>query len=101
MNFFLAVFSSIFIISCYSLLTDSPTQRRRLSSDLESARPSSLGEEELQLQLALAMSKEEHEEELKKQKNDDIKLAMAIEQSKQDNSDEVCYCAFPTELILH
>ncbi|XP_014788047.1 epsin-2 isoform X4 [Octopus bimaculoides] len=67
---------------------NSPTQRRRLSSDLESARPSSLGEEELQLQLALAMSKEEHEEELKKQKNDDIKLAMAIEQSKQDNSDE-------------
>lgn len=68
---------------------NSPTQRRRLSSDLESARPSSLGEEELQLQLALAMSKEEHEEELKKQKSDDIKLAMAIEQSKKDSSDEV------------
>lgn len=68
---------------------NSPSQRRRLSSDLESARPSSLGEEELQLQLALAMSKEEHEEELKKQKSDDIKLAMAIEQSKKDSSDEV------------
>lgn len=35
------------------------------------------------------MSKEEHEEELKKQKSDDIKLAMAIEQSKKDSSDEV------------
>lgn len=50
---------------------------------MESARPSSAGEEELQLQLALAMSKEEHEEELRKQKSDELKLQMAIEQSKK------------------
>ncbi|CAL1528970.1 unnamed protein product [Lymnaea stagnalis] len=52
-------------------------------SEIESARPSSAGEEELQLQLALAMSKEEHEEHVRKQKSDDIKLQMAIEQSKE------------------
>lgn len=52
-------------------------------SEMESARPSSAGEEELQLQLALAMSKEEHEEELRKQKSDELKLQMAIEQSKK------------------
>ncbi|CAG5115357.1 unnamed protein product, partial [Candidula unifasciata] len=52
-------------------------------SEIESVRPSSAGEEELQLQLALAMSKEEHEEAVRKQKSDDIKLQMAIEQSKE------------------
>ncbi|KAH9498846.1 Epsin-2 [Bulinus truncatus] len=52
-------------------------------SEMESARPSSAGEEELQLQLALAMSKEEHEEQIRKQKSDDIKLQMAIEQSRE------------------
>ncbi|BFZ02955.1 hypothetical protein BsWGS_05994 [Bradybaena similaris] len=53
-------------------------------SEIECARPSSAGEEELQLQLALAMSKEEHEEAVRKQKSDDIKLQMAIEQSKEE-----------------
>ncbi|XP_012945473.1 epsin-1 [Aplysia californica] len=52
-------------------------------SEIESARPSSAGEEELQLQLALAMSKEEHDEQQRKQKSDDIKLQMAIEQSRE------------------
>ncbi|XP_064594736.1 LOW QUALITY PROTEIN: epsin-2-like [Liolophura sinensis] len=64
---------------------DTSPSGRRLSTDLESARPSSVGEEELQLQLALAMSKEEHEEELKKQKSDDIKLQLAIEESQKDD----------------
>lgn len=67
-----------------NVLIASPSGRR-LSTDLESARPSSVGEEELQLQLALAMSKEEHEEELKKQKSDDIKLQLAIEESQKDD----------------
>lgn len=47
-------------------------------------RPSSVGEEELQLQLALAMSKEEHDEELRRKKAEDLKLAMALEESKKD-----------------
>jgi len=54
-----------------------------LNSELEAVRPSSFGEEDLQLQLALAMSKEEHEEEQKRRKGDELKLQMAIEESKK------------------
>ena len=63
----------------------SPVDVRRRSTEMhaEYARPSSAGEEEIQLQLALAMSKEEHEEELKKQKSDDVKLALALEESRK------------------
>lgn len=59
------------------------TRQRRNSTDVEYARPSSVGEEEIQLQLALAMSKEEHDESIKKQKSDDIKLQIAIEESRK------------------
>ncbi|XP_076458956.1 epsin-2-like isoform X2 [Babylonia areolata] len=54
-----------------------------LTTEMENARPSSPGEEELQLQLALALSKEEHDEEVKKLQSDELKLQMALEQSKQ------------------
>ncbi|KAK3742558.1 hypothetical protein RRG08_023391 [Elysia crispata] len=57
-------------------------------SEIEHARPSSAGEEELQLQLAMVLSKEEHEENMRKQKSDDIKLQMAIEQSKEQAKTE-------------
>lgn len=43
------------------------------TSELESARPQTAGEEELQLQLALAMSKEEAEQEERQRKNDDLR----------------------------
>ena len=59
------------------------------SSEMENARPASAGEEELQLQLALAMSKEEHEEEIRKTKSDELKLQMALEQSRKTIADEV------------
>ncbi|ESO84155.1 hypothetical protein LOTGIDRAFT_211098 [Lottia gigantea] len=62
---------------------------RRMSTDAALARPSSLGEEEIQLQLALAMSKEEHDEEVRKQKSDDIKLQLALDESKKQHDDEV------------
>jgi len=62
---------------------------RRLSTEVEFARPSSVGEEEIQLQLALAMSKEEHEDQVRKQKTDDIKLQLAIDESKKVAKDEV------------
>ena len=52
--------------------------------EIEAVRPSTTGEEELQLQLALAMSKEEHDEEMKRKKGDEIKLQMAIEESKKE-----------------
>ena len=51
---------------------------------MEAARPSTAGEEELQLQLALAMSKEEHEEDERKKRSDDVKLHMALEESKKE-----------------
>lgn len=56
---------------------------------MESVRPSTTNEEDLQLQLALAMSKEEHDEEIKKRKGDEIKLQMAIEESKKTAQQEV------------
>ena len=55
----------------------------RSNKDMDAALPTSSGEEELQLQLALAMSKEEHEEEMKRQKADELKLQLAIEESKK------------------
>jgi len=60
-----------------------------LSSDLEAVRPSSYGEEDLQLQLALAMSKEEHDEEMKRRKGDELKLQMAIEESRKSTDHDV------------
>ncbi|XP_050823227.1 epsin-2 isoform X1 [Gopherus flavomarginatus] len=56
----------------------------RVSSELEQARPQTSGEEELQLQLALAMSREvaEHEERLRR--GDDLRLQMALEESRRD-----------------
>lgn len=53
-----------------------------LSSELESARPQTAGEEELQLQLALAMSKEEAEQEERVRKNDDLRLQIALSESQ-------------------
>lgn len=59
-----------------------------LSTDLESARPQTIGEEELQLQLALAMSKEEAEQEEKLRKNDDLRLQLAISESQKRAANE-------------
>ncbi|XP_076865258.1 epsin-2 isoform X2 [Brachyhypopomus gauderio] len=55
------------------------------SSELEQARPQTSGEEELQLQLALAMSREAAEQE-RMRRGDDLRLQMALEESRKDNS---------------
>ncbi|KAI6240882.1 Epsin 2 [Aphelenchoides fujianensis] len=52
-------------------------------SELEEARPSSIGEEEMQLQIALALSREECEKEEEMRKGDAIRLQMAMEESKK------------------
>ena len=52
-------------------------------------RPQTHGEEELQLQLALAMSREEADAEETKKKSDDMRLTLAIQKSKAENSDKV------------
>ncbi|XP_077069361.1 epsin-2 [Siphateles boraxobius] len=57
------------------------------SSELEQARPQTSGEEELQLQLALAMSREAAEQEERMRRGDDLRLQMALEESRKDSSD--------------
>ncbi|XP_064631919.1 epsin-2-like isoform X2 [Lineus longissimus] len=56
---------------------------RRLSADLEQARPSTAGEEELQLQLALAISKEEHDHAEQERRGDQVRLQLAVEESEK------------------
>ncbi|XP_053546600.1 epsin-1 isoform X6 [Bombina bombina] len=53
-------------------------------TEAEQAWPQSSGEEELQLQLALAMSKEEAEQEERIRRGDDLRLQMAIEESRKE-----------------
>ncbi|XP_030646233.1 epsin-2 [Chanos chanos] len=55
------------------------------SSELEQARPQTSGEEELQLQLALAMSREAAEQEERMRRGDDLRLQMALEESRKDS----------------
>ncbi|XP_059480731.1 epsin-2 isoform X3 [Neocloeon triangulifer] len=55
-----------------------------VSSELENARPQTIGEEELQLQLALAMSREEADQEEQKKRSDDVRLQLAISQSQEE-----------------
>ncbi|CAG2105169.1 unnamed protein product [Medioppia subpectinata] len=59
---------------------------RNPNSELENARPQTLGEEELQLQLALAMSKEEAEQEERVRKNDDLRLQLALTESEKNKA---------------
>lgn len=54
------------------------------SRELESARPQTVGEEELQLQLALAMSREEAQQEEQKRRSDDVRLQLALSQSENE-----------------
>ncbi|XP_041633592.1 epsin-3 isoform X5 [Cheilinus undulatus] len=62
----------------------SSTSSPRLAPDMEQARPSTSGEEELQLQLALAMSREESEKEQLSRQGDESMLQKALEESKRE-----------------
>lgn len=57
-----------------------------LGSDLDSARPQTISEEENQLKLALALSKEEAEQQEKTRKNDELRLKLALDVSKKTAS---------------
>ncbi|KAI6177020.1 ENTH domain-containing protein [Aphelenchoides bicaudatus] len=59
-----------------------------IDSELEEARPSSIGEEEMQLQIALALSREECEKEEEMRKGDAIRLQMALEESKKNSANQ-------------
>ena len=56
-------------------------------------------DEDEELQLALALSKEEHDAEETKRRNDEVRLKMALEESKrtaQLDVGDVCWCCcFP------
>ncbi|RWS12032.1 epsin-2-like protein [Dinothrombium tinctorium] len=67
-----------------SLSSAIDSSSKPITSDLENARPQTLGEEELQLQLALAMSKEEAEQEERMRKNDDLRLQLALSESQKN-----------------
>lgn len=58
----------------------------RVPSELEQARPQTSGEEELQLQLALAVSREVAEQEERLRRGDDLRLQMALEESRRDTA---------------
>ncbi|XP_050432308.1 epsin-2 isoform X3 [Adelges cooleyi] len=58
--------------------------RPPVKAELESARPQTAGEEELQLQLALAMSREEAEQEEQKRRSDEVRLKLALSQSENE-----------------
>lgn len=68
-----------------------------VSTELESARPQTIGEEELQLQLALAMSREEADQEEQRKRSDDVRLQLALSQSQEEcKVDEAGASAWPT-----
>ncbi|KAM4650802.1 epsin-1 isoform 2-T3 [Discoglossus pictus] len=50
----------------------------------EAEQPPPVSEEELQLQLALSLSKEEHDKEERIKRGDDLRLQMAIEESRKE-----------------
>ncbi|XP_071962579.1 epsin-2-like [Antedon mediterranea] len=57
---------------------------RPANSEIEQARPTTAGEEDLQLQLALAMSREEAEQQTKQTRSDDIRLQIALNESMEN-----------------
>jgi len=67
------------------------------ATELDTARPQTAGEEELQLQLALAMSREEAEQEESKSKSDDMRLQLALQKSKEEVAAEAAAAAAVSE----
>ncbi|KAF7233105.1 hypothetical protein EG68_09447 [Paragonimus skrjabini miyazakii] len=61
------------------------------NSELDSVRPQSIGEEQLQLQLAIAISKEEHDREERRRRTEEAKeeakVQMALEQSRREDQE--------------
>lgn len=84
--------NSMGISSDGSALPQNPTSQRRMyrsESEMEEARPSNVGEEELQLQIALALSREEAEREAEARRGDDVRLQMAISESQTNEGEPV------------
>jgi len=72
------IITSVLLLSVVSLC------QVNFVAELETARPQTIGEEELQLQLALAMSREEAEQEEQRRRSDDVRLQLALSQSEEE-----------------
>jgi len=59
-----------------------PSADLNLTPEIEAVRPSDSTEEDLQIKIALMLSKQDHEEELNRKRADEVKLQIALEQSK-------------------
>uniref|UniRef100_A0A183AXI6 AXIN2 n=1 Tax=Echinostoma caproni TaxID=27848 RepID=A0A183AXI6_9TREM len=61
------------------------------ANELDSVRPQSVGEEQLQLQLAIAISKEEHDREERRRRaeaaKEEAKVQMVLEQSRREGQE--------------
>uniref|UniRef100_A0A914Y2V4 ENTH domain-containing protein n=1 Tax=Panagrolaimus superbus TaxID=310955 RepID=A0A914Y2V4_9BILA len=80
-----------FIANGTGISSDGSSRVRRgessvIDAELEEARPSSIGEEEMQLQIALALSREENAKEEEMRRGDDVRLQIALEESKRNAS---------------
>ena len=64
-----------------SSLANAPPESN-LTPEIEAVRPSDSTEEDLQIKIALMLSKQDHEEELNRKRADEVKLQLALEQSK-------------------
>lgn len=79
----------------YYLEKRSPTHSKspisRSTNELDSVRPQSVGEEQLQLQLAIAISKEEHDREERRRRaeaaKEEAKVQMVLEQSRREGQE--------------
>ena len=72
-----------FIANGSGISSDGTSRVRRgdstvIDSELEEARPSSIGEEEMQLQIALALSREENAKEEEMRRGDDVRLQVSF-----------------------
>lgn len=69
-------------------------------SEFEEARPSSIGEEEMQLQIAIALSREECEKEEELRKSDAMRLQIALDESNKTNATSVSETKAPLGDLL-
>lgn len=66
------------------LANDRMPPRPSLKSDIEAVRPSDEIEEDLQVKIAMMLSRQDHEEEEKMNRKDEVKMQIALEQSKYE-----------------
>lgn len=83
-----------------SSLANAPLESN-LTPEIEAVRPSDSTEEDLQIKIALMLSKQDHEEELNRKRADEVKLQLALEQSKfEAQPNKVSFYFLVTEFLM-